>query len=141
VIYSNGTLNQLGTLGGTNSGASGINRWGDLAGGSQTAAQLVHAFFYKNGAMRDVGALNGYQTSASAINHLDQLVGTSWLNAQATTPYHAFLYDARAYGLLDLKSLVTNSSGWVLQEGLSIANAGYITGCGTFNGQQHAFIL
>jgi probable HAF family extracellular repeat protein len=67
-IFSNGTLTNLGTLGGAKSQGFGINAGGQVVGSSTTAAGDTHAFLYSDEAMTDLGTLGGDSSEADAIN-------------------------------------------------------------------------
>jgi probable HAF family extracellular repeat protein len=74
----------LGTLGGTNSYATGINNLGQVVGSSQLLTsgkdQLTHATLWDHGVTTDLGAQQGLGSSysyASAINDSGQVVGSS----------------------------------------------------------------
>jgi probable HAF family extracellular repeat protein len=56
-FYSNGVMNDLGTLGGNSSAAWGINARGQVTGWSTTATGMLHAFITapNGGAMTDLG--------------------------------------------------------------------------------------
>ena len=74
-LYSNGIMQDLGTLDGESSSyATGINNRGEVVGYSETRIGDGRAFFYANGIMRDLGKLvvNSY---AYGINNLGQVVG------------------------------------------------------------------
>ena len=58
-LYSNGTIQDLGTLGGTASYASGINDSGQVVGGASASSSADHAFLYSNGTMQDLAAACG----------------------------------------------------------------------------------
>ena len=45
-LYSNGALNDLGTLGGTGSSGTAINERGQVTGAAETAGNGFHAFIY-----------------------------------------------------------------------------------------------
>ena len=76
--YSGGTMIDLGTLGGTDSWAFGINNNGQIVGGSYTASGQDHAFLYSGGTMTDLGTLpGGAYSRASGINNNGQIVGYS----------------------------------------------------------------
>ena len=68
----------LGTLGGTFSGASALNVRGQVVGVSATAAGELHAFSWtKRGGMTDLGTLGGADSNAGAVNVRGQVVGIS----------------------------------------------------------------
>jgi probable HAF family extracellular repeat protein len=75
VLWENGTIQSLGTLGGSSSGATGINELGQIVGSSSNGT-ASRAFLWENGVMHDLGTLGAF-SSASDINELGQVVGTS----------------------------------------------------------------
>jgi probable HAF family extracellular repeat protein len=75
------TLTDLGTLGGPESEAAGVNLYGEVAGTSTTETGERHAFRYRNGQMLDLGTLVGGQFSeAAAISDTGVVVGYSGWN-------------------------------------------------------------
>ena len=72
-------LTDLGTLGGNDSYAWGINELGQVVGHSETADGHVHAFLWEEGTgMTDLGTLGGDDSYARGINDLGQVVGASY---------------------------------------------------------------
>ena len=89
-LYSDGQMQDLGTLGGNYSKGLAINNNGQVTGFSFTA-NTSHAFLYSNGAMMDLGTLPGGLGSAGyGINDSGQVVGYSDHIAQGY--WHGFLY-------------------------------------------------
>ncbi len=93
-LYYNGSMSDLGTLGGTSSTAYAINSSGQIVGESRDSNGDTRAFLYTNGHMTYLGNLSitgasGWIFStARGINDSGQIVGYGF-NADALT--HAFL--------------------------------------------------
>jgi probable HAF family extracellular repeat protein len=82
----------LGTLGGQDSSAYGINSARQIVGGAQNPLQQVHAFLWFNGTMMDIGTLpTGVWSYAFAINESGRIVGVSEFS---DTSFHAVAWDA-----------------------------------------------
>ena len=79
-VMEDGTLVDLGTLGGSFSSATAINDAGHVVGIANLADGTSHPFLWQDGVMTDLGALNplspGY-TGANAINDHGEIVGYS----------------------------------------------------------------
>ncbi|HEU4523548.1 MAG TPA: plastocyanin/azurin family copper-binding protein [Gemmatimonadales bacterium] len=74
-IWQNGTLQNLGTLGGGYSRAYAINEAGQVVGVSSLADGTWHAFLWQNGTMQDLGALDDDFSTATAIDGNGRVVG------------------------------------------------------------------
>jgi probable HAF family extracellular repeat protein len=130
LAYAGGLRDDLGTLGGANSYALGINSSGHVTGYSDLPVGQPHAFFY-NGTMIDIGTL-GEASLGYDINDSDQIVGGSALPGSSS--YHAFLYEGGV--MRDLGVLGGNSS-----TAFAINNAGQIVGYSqTASLFDHAFL-
>jgi probable HAF family extracellular repeat protein len=131
-LYQNGTMTDLGTLGG-NSGATGINNVGQVVGWFNYGG--FHAFLYQNGTMTDLGSLFFGSSQANGINDAGQVVGQF-----SSGVSNAFLYQNGM--MFDLKNLLVNGSGWRLQSATAINASGQIVGYGiNALGANEAFLL
>jgi probable HAF family extracellular repeat protein len=131
----------LGTLGGSNSYAAGMNDATQVVGGSYSTNSntTVHAFLWTpSSGLTDLGTLGGDISFAEGINYSGQVVGYSYLADNLTT--HAVVWSA-AKGLQDLNALIPPHSPWVLSYANAINKVGQIVGSGTIGGQIHAFLL
>ncbi|HLK14654.1 MAG TPA: hypothetical protein VKT78_07595 [Fimbriimonadaceae bacterium] len=144
-LDTNGTITDLGTLGGAFSEAFGINASGQITGVAGTGAtvgnKLVnHAFLYSGGVMTDLGSLGGLESSGYGINGSGQVVGQSDL---AGGGVDGFLFSSGA--MIDLNSLLDSSGqGVVVQHAWAINDNRYIAADGTTptsNGNPHALLL
>ncbi len=76
-----GSVNDLGTLGGDNSHADDINELGDLVGWANHepggSAFRHRAVLWRSGQIIDLGTLGGVDSEAEAINNLGQIVGAA----------------------------------------------------------------
>lgn len=135
-LWNNGSMQDLGTLGGDYSSATAINTDGHVVGTSKVSGGTsLHAFLWQSGAMQDLGALGWNSSYANDINDDGQVVGT----LQTGQNYHAFIW---ANGQMqDLNDQIPTDSGWVLTEAQAINDKSQIVGFGTINGQTRAFLL
>jgi probable HAF family extracellular repeat protein len=98
-------MKDLGTLGGPTSGATGINKAGQVVGWSDVAGGGSHAFLYSGGKMTDLGDLGGNYSYATAVNNFGQVVGNSLTAGGTVDP---FLYSGGK--MIDLNSLLPPGS-------------------------------
>jgi probable HAF family extracellular repeat protein len=131
------TIIDLGTLGGSQSYAEGLNASGQVVGYSLLPGDAVrHAFVYSNGVMTDLGTLGGTNSSAWGINASGQIVGYSDTAGNGTQ--HGFSY---AGGVLtDLGTLGGYSSAFGINDygqiagdsgaGAFLFSGGIMTGAG-----------
>jgi probable HAF family extracellular repeat protein len=130
-VYRAGSITALGTLGGNNSDAKGINDAGQLVGLSTDANGQPLSFLYDH----EMKALQapGY-SGAIAINNRGQVVGS----AEGSGGY---LLEAGTYTRLDTLTPV-RALGWRKLAPTGINNRGWIVGTGTNpEGDLRAFLL
>ncbi|HXE52699.1 MAG TPA: DUF3466 family protein, partial [Tepidisphaeraceae bacterium] len=132
-LYSNGQMQDLGTLGGSQSNAFALNNVGQIVGQAYNSDGVSHAFLWSNGQMQDLGALwNRAASAAKGINDSGQVVGYGYF--WGLQPRHAFLYSNGK--MTDLQTLGGESSA-----ALAINNQGQIVGdSNDASGDDHAFI-
>jgi probable HAF family extracellular repeat protein len=110
VLWQNGTMKDLGTLGGPDSFAWQINARGEIAGQSyldsvpnaSTGVPTTHPFFIgDDGKMVDVGSLGGTASWVGGLNNRGQVIGAMTLAGDGG--WHPFLW---SHGVLtDLGTL------------------------------------
>jgi probable HAF family extracellular repeat protein len=104
VVWRNGKIHDLGTLGGSDAVALYINDWGQIAGQSYTSSSIppptpsctdfpltLHGFYWTDGKMVDLQTLGGNCTFAYALNNRGQIVGQSTLVGDHTS--HPYLWE------------------------------------------------
>lgn len=164
-LWQDGTMRDLGTLGGPDALAELVNDRGQVAGWSlidsaanpATGIPTQHPFLWENGKMRDLGTIGG--TAVYLINSLNdqgQIVGG--MNVAGDQSFHPFLWDG-----LSLKDLGTfggdfgsanclnepgDVAGWAFTEGNQAVHAflwrkGAMADLGTVDGDPNseAFVI
>ncbi len=100
IVWQDGTIRDIGTLGGSDALMNAANASGEIAGMSFTTSVINPAtgyprldpFLWQNGHMRDLGGLGGAQGFANWLNNNGEVVGQSDLAGDQTA--HAFLWEA-----------------------------------------------
>lgn len=136
-VNAGGTYTDLGTLGGANSNARGINDSGQIVGGSDNASGQFHAYVYAGGSMSDLGTLGGDRSEAFAINNHGTIVGDAQNGDPATEGFgQAFGYAGGA-----MKALGTLPGG-LGSNAYAVNNNGTIGGSsfeGPFTAPEYPF--
>jgi probable HAF family extracellular repeat protein len=133
-----GGMHDLGTLGGVNSAAFGVNDAGEVVGWSQVASGTYDGFRWTAaGGMTDLGVLDPGSTIAWGINAAGAIVGTSGGVGYLDEP---------GLGMIDLNTAVgVVGSGWAIGAATAINDSGQIAvvGDGVANGLSgiHALLL
>jgi probable HAF family extracellular repeat protein len=153
-LYGNGSMRDIGTLGGSLGGGAGISNSGEITGVSLiTSDTALHAFLYSNGQMQDLGTLGGTTSSGAAINDDGQVTGES--STDGAGGQSSFVDGDRAFlysngQMIDLNSWVEIGGAALdhdtLVEGVGINDSGQILVDGflTLNNWSHedaAFLL
>jgi probable HAF family extracellular repeat protein len=127
------TVRNLGTLGGNESFALGINERAEVVGSSLLASGKVRAFLWRAGqGMRNLGSLDGDESRARGINDRSEVVGFSRI---ANGSARAFLW-IQGQGMRSLGTLGGENS-----EGNSINNRQEVVGFAENpNGRPRAFL-
>ena len=149
VLWRDGEITNLGTLGGNNSNANVINNRGQVVGMAQNAipdpfayfglGTQCRAFLWQNGVMQDLGTLGGPDAWAFFVNGRGQIAGASFTNstpnpATGAPTQDPFLWeDGR---MIDLGTL-GGTSGFPF----ALNNRGQVVGISNLAGdtQTHAF--
>ena len=127
-------ITDLGTLGGTESRAFGINNSGRVVGDSTPLGTTSrHPFIWHEGTMTDIGTLGGSQGDAIAVNGVDYAVGAS----QTSGDTHAYIWSA-VFGKRDLGTLNGGTSvAWDANNSSKVVGTSEID---PFSLSQHAFL-
>ena len=162
ILWEDGNVIDLGTLGGSSSRAWGINDRGQIVGESDTATGDTHAFLWQGGEMFDLAEAGNFNR-AFAINHRPEIVGHYQLDAllwrkgtlmplgilsardvndrgviagsdSTGGEFHAVLW--RGGEVIDLGTL----PGGTGSEARSINNQGQVVGDSTVDGTIRAFL-
>src|SRR6266480_655710 len=129
-LWENGTMTDLGTLGGSTAQAYDINDKGQVVGVSSTSSGLNHAFLWQAGTMTDLGTLGGPDSYAYGLNNRGDVVG--WTTGASGRP-RAFLWSNGS--MSDIGTL-----GGDAAEAWDINDAGQIVGDSEAFGLSHAFL-
>jgi probable HAF family extracellular repeat protein len=142
LLWQNGTMTDLGNLGGTGAFAGNqscaANNLGQAVGNSDLKGDTTtRAFLWQKGVMKDLGLLPGDVASlAFNINDRGEIVG---IDLDADFNLRAILWENGVP--YDLNTLVRGKTGLYLQLAESINAEGVIAGFGqTATGETHGFV-
>ena len=132
LLWTNGTVTDLGNLGGQLNIATAINNHGQVVGFSNLPGDnfVLRGFVWQNGVMMNLGVFPGdVHSLALGINDKGQIVGDS---CDESFSCRAFLWQNGT--MLDLNRLVHNPGAPFLENGNSINSRGQIAGKTTVQG-------
>lgn len=121
----------LGTLGGNESLAAGLNDSAQVVGYAQTSTGDTNAFLWTpassgSAQMQDLGTLGGLVSQAYAINNSNQISGYSDVPSHSNDRQHAFLYSAGTMtDIGQLLSNLVNSFGYGINASGHVAGTAY----------------
>ena len=130
-----GPKKDLGTLGGKESAALGLNASAQVTGYASVASGQSHAFLSgpNGGALHDLGTLGGTQSYGEGVNAPGQVTGDSLTASGAD---HAFFTGPNGSGMRDLGTL-----GGTTSVGRGVNVLGQVAGYSTLaSGANHAFL-
>lgn len=134
-----GTIDDLGTLGGNHSRATGINDAGDIVGFSDLPqGNGTHGFFWHDGATTDAGVLPGHSFSQlQTLNDHGVAVGMSYNPNE--WPLTGVLYFGGR--MIALQDLLDDPRSIRITETAGIDDANAIVGTALIFGSTHAVLL
>src|SRR6516165_5081041 len=140
-VWSNGTMTDLGTLGGNFSAGNAVNLSGEVVGSAQTSTGVSHVVLWDGGKITDLTttALSGLSgASVAGINDSGQIVGTDALGS--TGHSQLFLDSSGTVTQLPLPSFAADPRA-VGCSATAINNSGVVLGwCDDANSDAHAVI-
>jgi len=132
-FWSNGRMQDLGTLGGRSGSPNALNNRGQVAGTSKLAGdQSFHPFLWDRGTLRDLGTFGGSNGEASWLNDEGAVVG--YATFPGDTRWDAFLW--RRGVMTDLGNLGCASKAVGINSGNQVVGASRLADCAT----RHAFL-
>jgi len=123
-LYDNGTMIDLGTLGGSSSWAFGINENDSVVGYSKITDDTYHGFLYCDEQMQDLNSLIDHNsgwtiTCARGINDKGHIAGYGYLNGNI----HAFIMKPKPITITPSShDFGIKAVGWSSTQRFSIAN-------------------
>jgi probable HAF family extracellular repeat protein len=134
-VRYDGSWTDLGTLGGSESFAGGIEVSGRVAGYARLGSGLVHAFLWTPGGtdgipgnpqMKDLGTLGGNNSQGYAVNDTGQVTGYSDLAGGVDPRVHAFVYaNGKMTDIGKSATVLPNSFGYGINRLGHVAGTAY----------------
>ena len=103
VLWQNGTVTDLGTLGGVRNGATAINNNGQIIGYETAITGVTNGFLYSNGTMTNLGSFN-----PAAINDNGVMVGGQYIDSGGTVQNLNTLIPAGSPTIQDANAINNN---------------------------------
>jgi probable HAF family extracellular repeat protein len=142
-VLWNGSLLDLGTLGGNNSRGWWVSDSGLVVGNADVSPQSTyhHAFLWKDGVMTDLRTLGScFNSTAFAVNSSGQAVGDTG-DCPGGNGGPSF-FSEHGQPMVDINTLVVPSSDIEIVDALYITDAGVVAATGILpNGDEHAVLL
>jgi probable HAF family extracellular repeat protein len=137
-LWNDGTMHDLGTLGGADSFAQYVNDRGQVAGVSytneipnpNTGIPQLDPFLWEDGRMKDLGNLGGTNATLGpflfGLNNRGQVVGNMMLPGDVF--FHAFLWDGRKLSDLGTFSGANKSVAFGINDAGEVIGAAWLPG-------------
>jgi probable HAF family extracellular repeat protein len=142
-VLWNGSLKDLGTLGGNNSQGWWVSDSGLVVGRADISPQSTnhHAFLWKNGVMTDLGTLGPcLNSTAFAVNSKGQVVGDT-ADCPGGNGGPSF-FSENGEPMVDINTLVVPGSDIEVVDAIYINDQGEVAGAGILpSGDVHAVLL
>lgn len=129
LLWIEGELTDLGTLGGATSGAWDINDAGQIVGGADNPNGNDRAFLWQDGVMTDITPFETNQANGRSINQSGQVIGI-----------YRFGPDIRSFMWDDGEGIDLGTLGGPYTEAFAINNAGEIVGASSTATELHGFL-
>jgi len=132
-------MHDLGTLGGFNSVARAVNRYGHAAVWTEYDSAGPGVAAYWNGhELIEVPGLRGNGDSTGVdINRHDEML----VRGDDGTDHSVFIYDGRSGTVTAIDPLVLNAQGWYIDRPSGLSDDGHIVGIGWYQFEEHGYML